>query len=294
MRGHPGHLGRGHESDQLGGPFLAPQSTRQPCRAGAADVDNFGACAARVWNNQHVVAINNQNHPTVTGMYPPPLPPLHRPPVPTTDAQEFYLPGDVCKTIRCAAKNTGCGASADSIDSFIDLVSLNIAEINADLQSLFNLVFQGRVPEVVQCYLTDTYLFCFEKDPDDPTKLRPIGIPSALRRLAGKHINAVFTTRYAMDLLPFNVAIGVPGGMDFAIKSMQLSIEKFIQEPQRDGHLPLRAAVFLDLVNMFNSISREEMMHFIATQYPKLLPLAQMLYSTPNMSTTGGKMAPGA
>ena len=66
--------------------------------------------------------------------------------------------------------------NTDTIDSFIDLVKLNIASVNTSIRQLFDIIYRGQVPSEVQCYLSDTYLFFLYKDPDDPTKLRPIGI----------------------------------------------------------------------------------------------------------------------
>ena len=100
-----------------------------------------------------------------------------------------------------------------------------------------------------------TYLFCLYKDPDDPTKLRPIGIPSAIRRIITSHVASCGKSSYAIDLLPYNFAIGVDQGMDFIIKATQLGIERYIQKPQLRNDAPTRAAVYLDLKNMFNSVS---------------------------------------
>eukprot|EP00985_Skeletonema_marinoi_P025285 scaffold18439_cov192-Skeletonema_marinoi.AAC.7 len=34
----------------------------------------------------------------------------------------------------------------------------------------------------------ETYLFCLHKDPDDSSKVRPIEVPTAIRRIIGNHI----------------------------------------------------------------------------------------------------------
>ena len=47
------------------------------------------------------------------------------------------------------------------------------------------------------------------------------------------------------------------------------------------GQLPTRAAVFFDLSNMFNNISRVEFFDIIATSFPELLPLTKLFYSNP-------------
>ena len=248
----------------------------------AADNDNFRAAHARVCNNNPIASIGAHNEPILHSLYAPPLPPLGHPTPPPKHAhQPVHLPGDICATIKRASKCTGAGVNADSVDAFIDLATLNIASVNDDLRRLFDLVFQGLLPPSIAVYFTDAYLFLLHKDPDDPTKLRPIAIPSGMRRLTASHIMASYRQRFAIDMLPLNYAIGVDGGMDFIVKTVQLGIEKHISLPQSRNELPTRAAVFLDLKNMFNNISREELMNIIAADYPELLAIANLLYHDP-------------
>jgi hypothetical protein len=66
--------------------------------------------------------------------------------------------------------------------------------------------------------------------------------------------------------------------MDFIIKSMQLSINKFIIARQQRNNLPSGAAIFVDLTNIFNAISREELFDIINKDFPKLSGLMHLLY----------------
>jgi hypothetical protein len=63
---------------------------------------------------------------------------------------------------------------------------------------------------------------------------------------------------------------------------MQLSIKKFIDAPQQTNQSPTRAAVFFDLNNQFNSISRSEFFNVIAEHFLELLPLTTLFYSNTN------------
>jgi len=63
---------------------------------------------------------------------------------------------------------------------------------------------------------------------------------------------------------------------------MQLSIEKYIDNPQQTNRLPTRAAIFFDLTKQFNSVAREEFKKVIATSFPELLPLVTLFYDQPN------------
>lgn len=53
--------------------------------------------------------------------------------------------------------------------------------------------------------------------------------------------------------------------------------EQFIDQPQQNDFTPTRAAIFVDLTNMFNSVSRAELFDIIATDFPNSLR-----YSTNN------------
>jgi len=81
-------------------------------------------------------------------------------------------------------------------------------------------------------------------------------------------------TKNANHLFPYNYAVGV--------KAMQLAIEKYIYNNQQSGRLPTRAAIFFNLTNQFNSVSREEFKNVIATSFPELLPLVTLFYDQPN------------
>ena len=69
--------------------------------------------------------------------------------------------------------------------------------------------------------------------------------------------------------------------MDFIIKAMILSIDKFIQQPQWKQALPTHAAIFADLTNMFNNVSRDELTNIIHTNFPELSPITHQIYNNP-------------
>ena len=165
-------------------------------------------------------------------MYGDTTPPLGLPTPPQLPVQHHQLPGNICKSIIRGLKNKVLGATCDSMDVFIDLAVMHIKEVNDDLHTLFDLLYNNLIPKPIQQLFTDTYLFCLYKDPEVLTELRPLGIPSALRRIIASHIAQNTITYFEQRLLPINFVVGVEGGMDFIIKTMQLSIEKFITQPQ--------------------------------------------------------------
>ena len=115
--------------------------------------------------------IRTHNIQTVHSIYHQPVKSLGHPTPPLTAHQRHHLPGDIYAFIKTGGNNRGSGVNADSIDAFIDLVSLNTTEINSDICQLFDLVYNNMVPVKLQYYLRDSYLFCLYKDPEDLTKL---------------------------------------------------------------------------------------------------------------------------
>ncbi len=82
-------------------------------------------------------------------------------------------------------------------------------------------------------------------------------------------------------LIHYNYACRIDGGMDFIIKAMQLSFKCHIIIRQQILELLTCAAVFIDLTNMFNLVSWEELFDIIDTHFPKLTLLTTLSYKTP-------------
>jgi hypothetical protein len=167
----------------------------------------------------------------------------------------------------------------DSMDTFIAIAKLPDPSVHDEVTSLFTRFYNGQVHPSIVPFFNSTYLFCLEKDPHDKSKLRPIGVPTAIRRLLASHIAKTSRVKFARHLLPYNYAIGVPGGMDFIVKAIQLQVDRFITQPQLLGDSPTRCLISLDLRNMFNEISRDDILDIIAIAFPEFLPLATMLYN---------------
>ena len=91
-------------------------------------------------------------------------PMLGPPTSPPTVVQCHQLPGNICKSIKRGSKKKALGATCDSLDLFIDLVAMHIKEVNDDLRTLFDLIYNNLVPKSIQQLFTDTYPFCLSKD----------------------------------------------------------------------------------------------------------------------------------
>ena len=114
----------------------------------------------------------------------------------------------------------------------------------------------------------------------DPTKLRPLGIPSAIRTVATKVILHIFRISFAKHLLSFNFTFGVNGGTDLVISTMIIGINKYIAQLETEGRLLSRVLLSLDIKNMFNAISRQKFREIVAGDFLELEPFTNMLYES--------------
>jgi hypothetical protein len=229
-----------------------------------------GRLPHRCRTSQTVATIGPHNIAHVHKLYTPPVPNRNHT-APTAPHQTYSLPGNICDTILTSKQNKGAGVNSDSIDLFITLVKKATPAQKNDIQFIFEQIYQNNIPPTITRYFTDVYLFCLHKDPTDPSKLRPLGIPTAIRRLIATHVARTFKKKIAYHLFPYNFAVGIEDGANFVVKAMQLAVEKYIDTPQRTNGLPTRAAVFFDLINQFNSVSRQEFFNVIGTYFPEIL-----------------------
>jgi len=167
----------------------------------ATDNDNYRTAVSRACASQSIATIRPTNITHVKKLYTPTVPTLGYPHPSTFQNHQTC---NICDTIRHATCNKGAVVNADSIDIFSSLLKCSIPTINDDLQFVFDLIYKSKLPENIKRYFTDVYLFCLHKDLRDPTKLRPLGIPTAIRRLIASHVARTLRQKFANHLLPYN------------------------------------------------------------------------------------------
>jgi hypothetical protein len=255
----------------------------------AADLDNFKSANARITKHAPVALINNSNIHVLENLHPPSLNRgCNKPRVSTrnggTRRSIQITPKTIVSTLSHLHRGKATGVHCDSLDIYIktarriDLSNPTGLQQATHLASFFEHIVNGHVPEQFKHFIRQTYLVALEKDPDDKTKLRPLGVPSAIRRISAILILKQFNAAFAQHILPFNFAIGIGGGCDFIIKTLQLAVDKYIVSNESANRLPTRALVSLDIRNMFNAISRERLREVIATKFPSLEPFADLIY----------------
>jgi hypothetical protein len=191
------------------------------CAQRAADTDNYSTAIALACSSQSIATIGPDNILHVNKLYTPPVPDRGHPdPNTASPHQPYSLTGDICQTILHSKKNKGAGINSDSIDLFITLVKSTIPSVKPDLRFIFNTIYQNNLPDVIKRYFTDVYLFCLHKDPNNHTKLCPLGIPTAIQHLIATHVARSLKSKFASHLLPYNYAVGIPDGTSFIVKAM--------------------------------------------------------------------------
>ena len=106
------------------------------------------------------------------------------------------------------------------------------------LAKLFTDILNGKVPAKIGKVLRTTYLVALEKDPDDLSKLRPLGVPSAICCIAVVLLLQLHRSSFTQYLLPFNYAIRANGDIDMTTTGIQLAVEEFITAPEEKGNPP--------------------------------------------------------
>jgi hypothetical protein len=216
------------------------------CAQRAADTDDYSTAVTLAYSSQSIATIGPNNIHQVNKLYTPPVPDRGHPnpksatPPPNRRHMPHY---------PSSKKNKGASTNSNSINLFITLIKSTIPSVKPDLRFIFNNTYQNNLPDVIKCYFTDVYLFCLHKDPNDHSKLRPFGTPTAIRKLIATHVARSLKSKFASHLLPYDYAVGIPDRTSLVIKAMQLAIKKFINATQQTHRSPTLAAVFFNLTN---------------------------------------------
>jgi len=149
------------------------------------------------------------------------------------------------------------------------------------------LLANNMVPDGVRESAVSVYFSALYKDYDkDKMAIRPLGIGTAYRRLAAAIMARVFSKSAAAFLLPLNFGVGVKGGVDIAFHFANAQCEKWVfrsaEETVSADKGPSRCFISLDLVNMFNRMSRRECRQILEMHIPSLLPLFDATYGGTN------------
>ncbi len=110
---------------------------------------------------------------------------------------------------------------------------------------VIQLMVNNQLHPELQTYFSANWFMALHKDPEDQTKLRPIGMGTAYRRITGKYLMMLLDEEIAKVLTPHGQwGIAVRGGIDFMIHTSRVLVERYLQP-----NYETRTAIALDLVN---------------------------------------------
>jgi hypothetical protein len=284
----------------------------------AANSDNFHTAYQRILSTLPVAKLHppvierikqTLFPPRLLNYTPPNSTPATEPPAPDTRAKRRKLSkanqfrritsDDTITTLRKTKRGTAPGPFCDPIDSLRDYAMFcpNTTKSNSDDDSpksssstypyidnftaLLQLALDGDIPQECHPTFSCNYFLALHKDPDDHDKIRPLGIGSAFRRISAALAITVLGFDAAEFLLPQGqFGIGIPSGLDFIIHSTMADLERHLNPTA-----PTRALLMLDIVNMFNAVSREACRSVLETndKFSALIPFFDMLYSNNNL-----------
>jgi len=294
-----------------------PSQVRKDAQA-AADVDNLRSCNARLTKSTPVAPVsdhppddegkNGGNINTLIDLHPDSLNVdiklsqengrVTR--SNNTNGKKIHIsPKSILKILGGLNRGKAGDINVGTLDLFIKIANYQKRSKKAKytkkqklLAKFFSIVANNsNIPEKIGNILRTTYLVALEKDPTDLSKLRPLGVPSAIRRITAICILHHYRSRFANHVLPFNYAISINGGIDIITTTMRLGVEKYIKKLEDSGRFPTRALVSLDISNMFNAISRQKLREIIHSKFPELIAFADLLYEKDGF--TGVKLIDG-
>ena len=188
--------------------------------------------------------------------------------------------------IRKTKSGTAAGPSGDFPQFLKDFALYQPDKSSPDhyphfsaVATVAQLILNAKISTQAHPFLASNWFMALHKDPANPSKLRPIGMGSAWRRLLGRYLISVFTPEIAKLFLRYGqLGIAIKGSIEIIVHATKLQLEKYLSPGVETRALPL-----LDLENMFNKASRLAAQDQLQNQ-PTLrlmLPFVKLLYSTP-------------
>lgn len=287
--------------------FDIPASAKRQAQT-LIDDDAYQQASSRILRDAPVAELNEQNLEIIKKLFPDKLPPhclpsaaapsrRTRSQTATPTSHESFLSlkeSTTLAALRKVRKRTAAGPFADYTDYLrhFALQQTNDETGQSNSRPYFSLFLKtmqilasGNLPPKIARTFRATYFVALHKDKTDLSKLRPIGVGTAYRRLMGSIIMRHMSHDFASYLTPQGqLGVGIRGGLDTLVHLTQVMLDKYITSLQKQGKSPTHALLLLDITNMFNAVSRESARATLLKHpaFRKLVPFFDLLYSEPN------------
>jgi hypothetical protein len=212
-----------------------------------------------------------------------------------TSRQPLTTVNTPINTLRQALSSLKPGTAYDPFNDFTDPLKAYGLASSADhtnndkrlitLLAVTHLILNNRVPPKPASSLPPCRFLALSKDSTDNTKLRPIGIGTAWRRLCSAILTCHLRDTFASLLLPEGqFGMGVRSGLDFIIHTALAQYGSSIADRLSQALPPSRACLLLDLTNCWNQVSCEAALAELHSD-PRLhllLPYFELVYQPSN------------
>jgi len=195
----------------------------------------------------------------------------------TTFARSSGVPRELPReavddALRRAPRGTSPGPSGLRMEHLRALGESGQAALQAVVRLLAGPVAVRRVPPLAAHALAgaDLLLLCKPggADIDGLPRLRPIGMPEVLRKLAAAALAGTVRDAAARLLAPLQMGVGVPNPCERVVHELKAEL----------SHHPSAALLQLDFRNAFNLISRVAAVAYLARSLPLLRPYLDWVY----------------
>ena len=150
-------------------------------------------------------------------------------------------------------------------------------EVADQLRNLVNLLARGQAPSSVAELFAGASLVALAKKDGG---LRPVAVGETLRRLVGKCLCAEVKEAARARLLPLQIGVAVPGGVEAAVHASR-------QWWNRNRGNRNKVFVKLDLSNAFNTLDRRALLEAVHEEFPALAPWVDWCYARPSLLHLG-------
>eukprot|EP01128_Nolandella_sp_AFSM9_P003322 TRINITY_DN1418_c0_g1_i1.p1 TRINITY_DN1418_c0_g1~~TRINITY_DN1418_c0_g1_i1.p1 ORF type:complete len:802 (+),score=26.67 TRINITY_DN1418_c0_g1_i1:2-2407(+) len=175
-----------------------------------------------------------------------------------------------------AGSRAGSGLSPDMLRKCLK----HGQSMGSTLVHFVQVALSGELPASLRSILTTKTGIALRKDPDDASKIRPVGVSETLTRLASRVGAFLERPNVSSHFEPAQKGLGAKKGAE----SINHTLTSFLQENLEN---PDFAVVSVDARNFFNSVSRPHALEQIRAHLPNLYRWAAFLYGDPSVIRFG-------